>query len=218
MTDRYTPSLDSFELTINEQTAIEEALKTSDPWGWAPGGIHSAAITSVKLKIRQYHLQRHGSKCCYCRVNLHGSGAFMTDREHILPKSVAGYKPLTYTMWNLGIACKRCNMEYKGSKIDFIISPSDQTKIMTSEGYQFIHPNFDLYREHLSRHAQETEDLVIVKYTIVPGSIKGQYTYTYFNLRGLEINSFDQAQGLQPSENLSEVAIEARSLAATYGQ
>ncbi|KRW59615.1 hypothetical protein AO726_12485 [Pseudomonas sp. TTU2014-080ASC] len=218
MIDRYLPALDEFALTVDEQNAVAAALTTLDPWGWSPGGAQSKAIASVKAKILSYHLQRHGHKCCYCRVNLYGGGAFMTDREHVLPKSIAGYRPWSYTMWNLGIACKRCNMEYKGSNTDFVVDPDDEAQLMESEGYRFIHPNFDLYREHMSRSSQEANESVIVKYTIVPGSLKGEYTYNYFNLRGLEVNSFDRAQGLQASESLGEAAVETRSLAEFFGQ
>lgn len=218
MVDKYLPAIDAFALTADEQNAVTAALATPDPWGWNPGGAQSTAIASVKAKIRDYHLQRHGHKCCYCRVNLYGGGSFMTDREHVLPKSIAGYRPLSYTMWNLGIACKRCNMEYKKSKTDFVVTPSNMAQLAASAGYRFIHPNFDLYREHMSRSAQEMDEAVIVKYTIVPGSLKGEYTYNYFNLRGLEVNSFDRAQGLEAPENLGEGALEVRSLADAFGQ
>jgi hypothetical protein len=218
MVDRYLPALDAFALTPEEQNAVTAALATANPWDWNPGGDQSAAMAAVKAKIRDYHLQRHGNKCCYCRVNLNGGGPFMTDREHILPKSIDSYTALSYTMWNLGIACKRCNIEYKKSKTDFIVDPDDTTLLMESENYRFIHPNFDLYREHITRFAQEADEAVIVKYTVVPESAKGAYTYEYFNLRGLEIDSFDRAQGLEAPENLGKAALEVRSLADAFGQ
>lgn len=216
--DRYLPTLDEFAFTADEQSAVAAALATADPWGWAPGGAQSVAIASVKTKIRDYHLQRHGNLCCYCRVNLYGGGHFMIDREHVLPKSIADYRALSYTMWNLGIACKRCNMEYKKKKTDFVVSPADATLLVEGANYRFIHPTFDFYREHMSRFAQEVEEAVIVKYRVVPGSSKGEYTYDYFNLRGLEVNSFDRAQGLDALEDLGEAALEVRSLANFFGQ
>ncbi|SFU21011.1 hypothetical protein [Paraburkholderia aspalathi] len=70
----------------------------------------------------------------------------------------------------------------------------------------------------MSRFAQEVDETVIVKYRVVPESSKGAYTYGYFNLRGLEVDSFDRAQGLDASEDLGEVALEVRSLADSFGQ
>lgn len=216
--DRYLPALDAFMLSADEQSAVTSALASADPWEWNPGGAQSTAIASVKTKIRDYHLARHGNKCCYCRVNLHGGGPFMTDREHVLPKSVADYRPLSYTMWNLGIACKRCNMEYKKNRTDFVVAVDDPSLLEDGANYRFIHPNFDFYREHLLRFALEVEETVIVKYTVVAGSAKGAYTYAYFNLRGLEVNSFDKAQGLDTLEAPGEAAQAVRSLAASFGQ
>lgn len=217
MADRYLPALDTLGLTDDEQEALKSALATDDPWGWKPGLPQSSLIASVKKKARDLHLKRHGDKCCYCRMNLFGAGPFMTDREHVLPKSIPVYRQFSYTMWNLGIACKRCNMEYKKDKVDFVISP-DAALLQESANYRFIHPNFDLYKEHIKREAHEADDAVIVKYTVAPNSEKGAYTYEYFNLRGLEVNSFDQAQGLEAPKDLGEAALETRALAEKFGQ
>lgn len=216
--DRYLPTLDAFTLTADEQEAVKSALATRRPWDWEPGGAEAVLIASAKAKIRDHHLKRHGNKCCYCRVNLYGGGPFMTDREHVLPKSIAAYRALSYTMWNLGIACKRCNLEYKKGRTDFVVASNDATLFADGANYRFIHPNFDLYREHMSRSAQEADEAVLVKYTIVSGSSKGAYTYGYFNLRGLEVDSFDRAQGLDAPENFGEAALAARSLAEDFGQ
>ncbi|MGY0798894.1 HNH endonuclease [Lysobacter sp. A286] len=218
MVDKYLPTLDAFTLTDDEQELLTSALATDDPWGWNPGRAQSKLLARVKAKIRDHHLQRHGNKCCYCRVNLHGGGPFMTDREHVLPKSIPAYRSLSYTMWNLGIACKRCNMEYKKGRTDFVVVPDDATLFAESANYRFIHPNFDLFRDHMSRLAQEVDEAVLVKYTAVPGSSKGAYTYDYFNLRGLEVNSFDQAQGLDSPDDFGEAVLEVRSLAEEFGQ
>jgi len=216
--DRYLPALEAFTLTDGEQQIVVAALASPDPWGFAPDTAQSAVIASVKAKIRDYHLARHGSKCCYCRINLYGGGPFMTDREHVLPKSIADYKPLIYTIWNLGIACKRCNMEYKKNKVDFVVTADDPALLTNGDNYRLVHPNFDLYTEHLSRSAMEEDDAVLVKYTVIAESPKGAYTYQYFNLRGLEIDSFDKAQGIETTGGLGEFALEARGLAEAFGQ
>ncbi|WP_416340201.1 HNH endonuclease [Pseudomonas sp. C11] len=73
-----------------------------------------AVLKNLRDRIKEYHLQRQSNLCCYCRSNLHGGGLFTIDREHIVPKSYC--KELTYTMTNLSVACKRCNMEIKKVK------------------------------------------------------------------------------------------------------
>lgn len=142
----------------------------------------------------------------------------MLDREHVLPKSKPSYKPFSFAIWNLGIACKRCNMEYKKSRTDFVVDSNDTSLLQKSEGYCFIHPNFDFYTEHLSRYAEENDDGVIVKYSVMAESAKGAYTYKYFNLRGLEVSSFDRAQGIASQEAVGELAQEVRLLANSFGQ
>ena len=45
----------------------------------------------------------------------------------------------------------------------------------------------------------------MVKYQVVNGSAKGTNAYAYFKLQKLEMNSFDEAQGLEdvePSDSL----------------
>lgn len=216
--DAYSPELGTVTFTDAEAEAIEAALATEDPWSWNPGGDMSDAISRVKRKIIDIHLLRHQHKCCYCRMNLYGGGHFMTDREHILPKSVDRYREYSYSLWNLGASCKRCNMEYKRSRIDFLTEPDQVEFLTTSKGYRFVHPNFDRYADHLSRQAVEQDEGVLVKYTIKNGSFKGRYTYNYFNLRGLEINSFDKAQGIMKRPERGTLALEVQALADTYGQ
>lgn len=109
-------------------------------------------------------------------------------------------------------------MEYKKSKTDFLEHPDDTELLGDSTNYKFIHPNFDLYSEHMTRFSQETDSTVIVKYTIVHGSLKGAYTHQYFNLRGLEIESFDRAQGLNSATHVSEAALQVRALAEIHEQ
>jgi len=217
MVDPYTPTLDSIEFTAAEKAAIAAALQTAKPWDWEPGGADQAAIASVKTKVRDLHMARHKDRCCYCRRNLHGGGHFLIDREHVLPKSHAAYKSLAFEVWNLGIACKRCNMEYKRSKSDFVVDQNSTTALQTSAAYRLIHPNFDLYKEHIGISMQQDDDVTIVKYT-KRGTDKGNYTYDYFNLQALEVESFDAAQGAAPSENLGEGALEVRLLAIEHQQ
>lgn len=152
MVDRYLPALDDFQLSEEEAAAVGKALETEKPWDWESEDQNELqALKSAKDKILAYHLARHGGNCCYCRLNLNGAGPYMTDREHILLKGKAVYKPLSYAMWNLAAACKRCNMQFKRSGNGFVVDTEDSTKFQDSDNYRFVHPNFDAYSEHLIR-------------------------------------------------------------------
>ncbi|WP_143749155.1 HNH endonuclease [Mesorhizobium sp. WSM3882] len=217
MADPYLPALDSVVFTNAEKDAIAAALATDKPWDWKPGGEVEEALKSVKKKILDLHMARHGDRCCFCRKNMKGGGPFVIDREHVLPKSLPDYKVLAYEMWNLGISCKRCNMGYKKRKVDFVVDAANPAALQSSANYRLIHPNYDLYKDHIRISSTQDDDTTIVKYTRT-GSEKGQYTYDYFNLRELEVGSFDEAQGGTMSEGLGQGALQARLLAAEYDQ
>lgn len=216
MSDPYMPALATFAFTDAEKDVIAAALATSSPWDWDPGDDRGDTLKSVKKKIHDLHMARHGDRCCYCRKNLKGGGHFVIDREHVLPKSKATYKPLAYEIWNLGISCKRCNMQYKKDKTDFVINPNNAADLRAGVNYRLIHPNFDLYKAHIKISVMQDDDITVVKYTKIPGSEKGEYTYNYFNLRELEVGSFDEAQGIASLEDLEEGGLEARALANDY--
>lgn len=218
MPDPYHPALDEFVFEEHEQAAITSALATEKPWNWAPGGNDEATIKAVKVKIRQLHMQRHGSRCCYCRKNLHGGGHFVIDRDHVLPKSVEAYRPLAFSLWNIGVSCKRCNMQYKKNRVDFVIDQADLAALTDSTNYLLIHPNFDCYKDHISYLSKQDDDITIVKYTKVEGSEKGKFTFEFFNLKELEIGSHDEAQGRSTEHDLGPIATQARAAALAHGQ
>lgn len=216
--DPYAPSLETCVFTDEEKAVIAVALTMEKPWDWKPGGTEEATLVAAKVKIRDLHRARHGDRCCYCRFPLHGGGHFIVDPEHVLPKSLDSYRPLAYTVWNLGIACKRCNMQYKRAKIDFVIDAVTATAFQDSANYRLIHPNFDLYKEHISINMEMNDDTTLIKYTKRPGSEKGLYTYDYFNLQEREVGTFDAAQGLDVPGDLEKGALEAQELARQFGQ
>ncbi|WP_242140818.1 HNH endonuclease [Sphingomonas sp. TREG-RG-20F-R18-01] len=218
MPDPYEPGLDTFEFTQQEQAVIEQAMATAKPWDWKPKGELGEAFKAIKNRIREFHLVRHNHRCCYCRRDLKGGGHFMIDREHVLPKSIEAFKLFAFTKWNLGASCKRCNMEYKGSKIDFVVTTDDADVLQDGANYRFIHPNFDRYKDHISRVASEDDDIVVVRFTKKEGSEKGAFTYDYFNLAGLEREILDEAQGAPIVEEPSEAGYKVRLLADNLGQ
>lgn len=215
MTDAYTPVLSTLVFTPDEVEAITAALATDSPWA-----VESMHIKSAKEKLRKFHLQRHEDTCCYCRLNLHGAGYFMIDREHVLPKGNPRYKLFCYEAWNLSVSCKRCNMQFKGEDDDFFTDNSATADFHDASNYLIIHPNYDEWERHLSRQMEQVNRKVLVKYAVVNNSAKGRHTYDYFELKELEINSFYQAQGVEDrlAPDASEAAIETRALARAHGQ
>lgn len=213
MSDPYEPKLATFVLTAAEMGAITAAMATDNPWG-----AENDDIKSAKGKIREFHLARQSHTCCYCRTILQGGGPFMIDREHILPKKK--YKPYTYTLWNLSIACKRCNMEHKGEDDTFVVDKTNTAPFQTGANYRIIHPNYDHWDDHLVRLTLQVNTAVLVKYAVLASSAKGRFTYEFFELKMLETNSFDEAQGKATPMMVAvtQFALEAMALAAEYGQ
>lgn len=218
MADPYLPPISEFVFDGAEAAVIDLALASENPWDYLPGSdAEIAALKSAKEKILNLHLERHGWTCCYCRTSLKGAGPFMTDREHILPKGKAAYKTLSYTLWNLAAACKRCNLQFKRSGDGFVIDGEDASALQASENYHFIHPNLDRWEDHLTRLAVQINTKNLVK-ILCKGSAKATYTHEFFNLKALEIDTFDAAQGLDNAAEESAAVAELRKLANTFGQ
>lgn len=219
MVDRYLPALADFALDEEEAKAVEKALEAASPWDWVPeDGGGQLALRRAKDRILAYHLQRHGGNCCYCRTNLNGAGPFMTDREHVLPKGKLVYKPFSYALWNLAAACKRCNMQFKRKGDAFVVATDNPAKFQDSETYRFIHPNFDAYGEHLMRVTAQVDTKNIVIFIRTGGSDKADYTREFFGLDELQVDSFDQAQGLVAENADTDLAVQVRTLAKQFGQ
>lgn len=156
----------------------------------------------LRDKIKDYFLSLPLASCSYCSRSLVGEFKMVIDTEHILPKSK--YPDLTYDIQNLNISCRRCNMNYKKSKTDFIVNEPLTSNFFESEHYKFIHPNLDIYSEHLNLIIFQFSSLKYIKYIRVNSSTKGIYTYDYFKLKFLEIKHIDNAQGLQSTISISD--------------
>jgi hypothetical protein len=83
MPDPYTPTLEGFAFTDAEKIAIAAALTKSKPWDWKPDGELGQTLKSVKKKIHDLHMARHGHRCCYCRKTLKGGGHFDDDNQKV---------------------------------------------------------------------------------------------------------------------------------------
>lgn len=175
----------SFYTAADEQS-IADALQEAKPWD-------AKCIQGLKQRIYKLHRARQQSLCCYCQRDQHGEFKLVIDIEHILPKRK--YRPQMFELWNLSVSCKRCNMQIKGQRTDFLVDKRFQTIHEDDpNGYRFIHPNLDPLHQDLVRHAIQCGSKRLVKYVIAAHSKKGRYTYKYFRLDELEIDSFDAAQ------------------------
>ena len=164
----------------------------------------SPLVDDFKQKAKTYYRDLLEEQCCYCRKNTLGEFKMVLDIEHILPKSK--FPQYMFATFNLSISCKRCNMNIKKEDVSFV---TDLTQIDTTPQqsglYKIVHPNVDDYFEHISYYTQTIDDKKIVKYRIINESSKGQFTYDYFKLNELEVDSINQAQGLQNDETVSDL-------------
>lgn len=177
------PELTQFAYSAEESTAISTALQSTKPWD-------QACVEAIRKRIKAFHLTLTNQTCCYCRENFHGEFQMVIDVEHILPSSK--FKPLTFVIWNLSAACKRCNMWMKKEKTTFIDATVGNQQDPLH--YLLIHPNFDDFGAHMMRFVLQQNDLRLIKY-IYGNSQKAAFTYDFFQLHALEIDNFDSAQG-----------------------
>lgn len=133
------------------------------------------------------------------------------DVEHILPSSL--FKMFTFKIWNTSASCKRCNMNIKNDNVDFI--DFAQTNKLSKEYYKIAHPNFEDIYSHLEINIIRKGKNRLVKYEIHTDD-KGQYTYDYFKLKNIEINSFDDAQGIEQKKVDELIAIKVNELSEQH--
>lgn len=185
-------------IDANDAANINAAIMAGgDVW-------NSPLIADFKQKAKAYYRDSLNEQCCYCRKNTLGEFRMVLDIEHILPKSK--FPQYMFATFNLSISCKRCNMNIKKEDVSFVTDLTQVDATPRHSGlYRIIHPNEDNYFDHLSYYTQTIDNKKIVKYKIVNESSKGQYTYDYFKLSELEIDSINQAQGLQTDEEVSEL-------------
>jgi hypothetical protein len=169
-------------------TAIKKAVREGgDIW-------YNTCLKSVKSHIKA-HCRGIKDRCCYCKRSLKGEFNMVIDIEHVLPQSI--YKKYMFSMKNLGIACKRCNMRIKGNNVDFLNLPFKNNRPFYRENYKLIHPFLDDYSKNLKRIVLEEDDLTFIKYTVINDSQKGKYTYDFFKLYEFEEDQINKAQGME---------------------
>lgn len=216
--DKLDPPLSDFSLTDEEKNAIAHALTLDDSWRLDQAAMEPvrAVLKELRDRIKAFHMERQNNLCCYCRSNLYGGGLFTIDREHIIPKSHC--KPLTYEISNLSVACKRCNMEIKKDKTSLFHNPATiKDTHEDKDSYKIIHPNFEVYEEFITRIQVQLGADVLVKFNKIKENAKADFTFNFFKLNELELNSFDKAQGL-PESSATHAAIASVLLARATGE
>lgn len=170
----------------------------------AGGDVWSNVLLSdVKRKIKNYNRYIQSQQCCYCRRSFADEFNMVIDIEHVLPKGQ--FREYMFEMFNLSVSCKRCNMEIKRERTDFIVDMeaiNDNPK--DNKLYKLIHPNLDEYSKHIEYHVNTKDTNTLVKYQIIDGSKKGEFTYVFFELSNIERESMNQAQGIKITEKLSD--------------
>jgi hypothetical protein len=184
-----TNSIKSFSSQSDINNVLKAIGEGDDIW-------NNKLISGFKNGFKSYYRLKNNEQCCYCKRDTQDEFNMVLDIEHILPKSK--YRKFMFTKVNLSVSCKRCNMVIKGEDISFIENTNKvNAKYHKSNQYKFIHPNLDKYFEHLEYLCLIVNNQKIKKYVVVNSSAKGAYTYSYFDLMKLEIDSISKAQGLQ---------------------
>lgn len=197
----------AFEFDDEDREQIKLAL-ASKKFDWS-----SQDLASVKKKIKNTIKAKWSEQCCYCRRGMEDMHNFDIDIEHILPSSQ--FSELAFEFDNLNLSCKRCNMIYKGSKVDFVVDMKAlKVDYKHSRHYKFIHPNFDPYEKNLKRLGFFVDEVKFTKY--LPLTDKGTYTYTYFKLNKIERNQFDEVQGVENSLDKIDAGIPEDKLTRFY--
>jgi hypothetical protein len=165
-------------------------------------------LTNIKRRIKQKNLVKQLDCCCYCSRELTGEFAMVIDIEHVIPKSAL--LRLMFSSKNISISCKRCNMKVKKADLNFLTQPLETLpkRVFRSRFYRFIHPNLDNYDAHLRMYSGRLgRKKRLLKYQVINQSSKGAFTYDYFQLKKLELSSFDEAQGATERIEVSEPSI-----------
>lgn len=211
------------EFNEEESILIKRAHKSENIWG-------GEYLKPVRDKIKSFILNDN-SRCCYCWRSFRGEFKMVIDVEHILPSSI--FRDYCFDHRNLSLACKRCNMQIKNDKIDFLdgglkivgSNLKDKKKldryiskllgginiyfmpslVFNSEYYKIIHPKLDVYTDNIKKISFSSGENEIVVYKCLTD--KGRYTFDYFKLSDLEVKNLDASQNLVEIFNESLILI-----------
>jgi len=150
-------------------------------------------LKPVKRKIKLHYRDTGGEQCCYCRRDMTDEFNMVIDIEHVLPKSA--FRDFMFELFNLNISCKRCNMRIKKERVDFLVDEATiRALARQADQYLMIHPNLDNYFDHIDYLVNIRNAKKMVKY--LQKSDKGRFTYTFFELDKMEVDTLNTAQGI----------------------
>lgn len=178
---------------------------------------NSDHISDFKQSLKAHYRAEQNEQCCYCKRVTFGEFKMVLDIEHILPKGIRQFKKFMFEPKNLCVSCKRCNMEIKKNDISFITKDANfEDTFYASDKYLFLHPHTDNYWDSIKYSVVIENDILLIQYAIVDNCKKGVYTYNYFKLAQLEIDSVNEAQGID-TEDISpaidaDIALEIQML------
>ncbi|MCX2454164.1 hypothetical protein OQX61_23035 [Pedobacter sp. PLR] len=175
-------------LTADDLITIQAAI--------AEGGKiwENVLLTNVKRKIKTHYLGVTTEQCCYCKRDMRDEFMMVIDIEHVLPKSQ--FPDYMFELFNLSVSCKRCNMLIKGDSTEFLFDRATVSlQPRDTEQYRLIHPNLDDYFENIEYIVQIKNNKKSIKYLQLKP--KGVYTYSFFRLDKLEVNTLNNAQGIE---------------------
>ncbi|BCN92774.1 hypothetical protein THMIRHAM_05590 [Thiomicrorhabdus immobilis] len=174
--------------TPAEVNILRQASALGHKAGWT-----LSALTPIKRAIKSQKQRWQADICCYCQRDIHSEFNMVLDIEHIIPKHFSLRH--MFTMKNLAVACKRCNMQIKNKGTSFLTTQNLPRSPFKSSYYKFVHPNLDRIEAHILREVSQSGRARIVKYRIPLQSAKGKFTYNYFKLKDFELDAADSAQG-----------------------
>ncbi|OYQ79323.1 hypothetical protein B9T11_08795 [Wohlfahrtiimonas chitiniclastica] len=206
------------ELFTQEEKNWLSKLMNSKLDYWNPdskklGTKEKAYQISIKDKIKNFFYEKTNYRCSYCNTSLQDRN-IETDREHIVPKSHKSI--LTYNLFNLTVACKRCNMSYKNTTLAHIepsvLSTIDQeSNLYNKNSYLIPHPNIDKIfgkDEHIFYFRIDDGENNIVIYN--PITEKGKFLSELVNLKGLTTKNIDELQSGQKDIDIDYVSMLVR--------
>jgi len=190
------------EYTKEELRIIEQARSEGgDVW-------NNVLLSHLKRRIKLHYRTDSSEQCCYCKRDFQDEFNLVIDIEHILPKGNAIFEEYMFDIDNLNISCKRCNMTIKNDRVDFIVDlMTIKPDYKDSSKYHFIHPNFDDYFDNIDYEVTIRNNKKLIKY--FTKTEKGNYTYNYFHLEKIEIDTLSRVQGIdikttELNQNISE--------------
>ncbi|UIL55117.1 hypothetical protein LZU96_23455 (plasmid) [Pantoea agglomerans] len=178
-----------FLFSPEETVLIDECIrKGHNSW-------KDESLKSLKSRVKEYLKVRQKHFCCYCLRDMFDEFNYVIDIEHILPKHK--YVDFMFNMDNLAASCKRCNMKMKGRSVKFI-NPCfhNNANPFATENYKFVHPNTDVFEEHIRYVSLQEGTNILVSYSVKNNSEKGSYSIDFFKLDRLARNTNDKAQGI----------------------